>query len=456
MAVTPDTVAIADITAALEQDSAQDTLNLISQLLDGNTATPTIVRSNILAIMRTLDEMFYRIRPKGRLAPKSRPYLPAWLKELQGQYSMFGHYANDGDCLLIPRGPLLRIPREENAANAENLADRFAALAVVRLKHNHNGRVISIRHKIIDSSNAHGVASGSTTVGHEKVAFIPIAEDKDHLQATEIQRSEKKFVDFRIDARLNSAERLLAALVQAGRVDIVMAPEMVMSEAQANDLADKLQSHKGPRPRIIIAGSGATESTDEDGLPWNETRIFNGIGHELWRQRKIWTAGLTKTQADKLGLSDIGALKLMNEYNAEDNEIVIVDAGSLGRCVVLICQDLQAEPVSTIISQFQPDWVFTPILDKGIGAGGWVHQRTFSLSGDSQARFLVASSTALAQWLDPTKSVACGFAHGPKAPTATEDKGRLYALANVVEHSSPGYAIITWRSKDGWSSSTLT
>jgi len=456
-AKTPNTDFIKRIEVALQENSAQNPLNLINQLLIGNTASNPIERGNILAIMRVMDDMFYLIHPRAVIAPKFRPHLPDWLLQLQGAYFLSGHYGCNEKHSLIPRGPLLRMPREESAANAENLADRFVALAVVELKHNHNGRDISIQHKIISSDTARGVPSGAK-IGAETVAFIPIAEEKDHLETIETKISDQMFVDFRINSGLNSAELLFNALVQAGSVDIAIAPEMVVSEDHADDLANKLLNYKGiTLSRIIIAGSGATKATDQEGMPWNETRIFNGRGHELWRQRKIWPAGLDAKRVKDLNLSKIDSNKMMLEYNAAGNEIFIVDVDGLGRCIVLICQDIQAEPVSKeIIRQFQPDWVFSPILDPGIEKYKWVHQRIFSLCGEAQTRFLVASSTALNYWFNPTKNGACGFAHGPKKSSTLDDEGRSYTIANVEGDASPGYAKVIWRSKNGWQITTFS
>lgn len=450
----PNTAVTKDMAAALERDSAQDALDFINQLLADNSVATATGRGNLLAIMRTMDFVFCRIHPRDDLEPNHRLHIPVWLKNLRDQHRIQGYYSATADYRLIQRGPLLRTPREENAANADSLADRFTALAVVELKQKQHGRTITIQHKVIGTDAARGVAPGSKT-GHEVVVFIPIAEAKEHLTAIKYSIGEQQFVDFQINS-INPADYLLAALSQAPAADIAIAPEMVMMETHADELTQKLLNRHGSRPRLLIAGSGATTVAKSEGLPWNEARVVNSIGHELWRQRKIWPAGLNRQQAKKYQLSDVGSSKQMLEYNAAGHEIIIVDAGSLGRCVVLTCQDLKADPVvSEIIRQFQPDWVFSPILDPGINTGGWVHQRVLELSDISQARFLVASSTALGQWLKQPQSLACGFAHGPKAST-TEDRGRRYTLAYVADNTSPGYAVITWRSKEGWFLSTLS
>jgi hypothetical protein len=128
----------------------------------------------------------------------------------------------------------------------------------------------------------------------------------------------------------------------------------------------------------------------------------------------------------------------------------------LGRCVILICQDIEARPLAEdLIRHFQPDWVFMPILDPGITVGRWAHQRTFSLSAVSQARFLVACSTTMVRWPDNcSDEPACGLAVGPKE-TTPPDQGRLHTLVSIVAGSSPGYATVTWGS-GLWEKTTLS
>lgn len=407
--------------------------------------------------MQVIDEFFYRIHPRSVTIPASvgaRPNLPVWLKESRDRRYLYGHYAETEEKYLIPRGPLLRVPREESASNAETLADHYTALTVVSRKLNQENRPIRIKPIFIGTDSACGVAPGSNP-GEEKVTFIPIAEDENDLVATEKIISNQKFFDFQINSALDPADRLMKVLNQSHFSDIAIAPEMVMPEIEADKLPDKLLSLKAQPSRLIISGSGSSIQTTDEGLAWNETRVLNGFGAELWRQRKIWTAGLTRDRAMEYGFSDPGK-GLVMEYNVEGNEVVVADADGLGRCVVLICQDIQASPLSAeLISQFQPDWVFIPILDPSIRVGGWGHQRVFALSELSQARFLIASSTALARKIGVLNEPFYGLAVGPKS-TYPEIQGRVYNLVGSVTKSSPGYATIHWQDAGTWKKTTVS
>jgi hypothetical protein len=150
-------------------------------------------------------------------------------------------------------------------------------------------------------------------------------------------------------------------------------------------------------------------------------------------------------------LSDPGA-GLSMEDNCSGNEVCVVDLDGLGRCVILICQDLEADPLAgDLIRNFQPDWVFAPILDRGIDTGRWVHQRAFALSALSPARFIVSCSTALADRAKVTGEIACGMAVGPK-DSFGEDEGRVHALAYLVDNAD--FATLKWREK--WRFTLLT
>lgn len=432
---------------ALKHANASEAFEALNQLIGADSLSgdsDSLKRGKILALMRSIDRMFLRIHPRARIVPSGvakRPVLPDWLRDLRGFRILNGNYGGDNQHVLIPRGPLLRTQRKENASSADCLADRFSALAVVPRITSHDGRIIHIRHSQIGADLARGVFPGKTS-GQEVVAFLPVAEKADNIQLIEHRQSDKLTVDFRVNSSLEPANIITEVLSVLDHADIVMAPEFVMSEAEANELQKSLRSALRQSFRLMLAGSGPTLEMD-DNRPWNESRILNGKGVELWRQRKMVPAGLDQVRAQKYNLSDPGD-GLILEHNAGGDEVVVMDIDSLGRCIVLICQDIVSDPFSEeLIRYFQPDWVFTPVLDEKIDKCGWVHQRAFELSGKSQARFLIVNSTALADRLSLSKNTF-GLAIGPKEST-DDDEGRLCAEVSNETNSSPGYGILTWR-----------
>jgi hypothetical protein len=293
---------------ALRQDFAQDAIAAIESLRsEGNVgALPNEKNGCIIAILLAIDELFYSIHPRTQLVPaKFRLKLPAWLRELRDRRSAFGHYASNDDFRLIARGPLLRRDRDENASNAENFPDRFTALSVVPHTLRHKQNIIKTQHLVIGLDTARGVVVGKKP-GVETVVFIPVAEQATDLHITERQVGEQKYADFWLHPDLNAADILFAVLNQTGPVDIAFAPEFVVSEAHADKFAHGLQHKVIAPPRITVAGSGQTNDLSPDQQAWNESRILNGIGCELWRQRKIWPAGLLQNTAKSYGLSDPG------------------------------------------------------------------------------------------------------------------------------------------------------
>jgi hypothetical protein len=443
------------IESALRKDSAHDAFTAIESLLSEESGFLAEKNGRILMAMQAIDEFFYLIHPRAQFVPSLKPAhkLPDWLRELRDTRRISGRYAQNERFNLVPRGPLLRRDRDENASNAESLLDRFTALTPVPITLCIDTRKINIEHVVIGLGAIDGVVAGNKT-GHEEVVFIPLAEKKADLVLNVRTTPEKPYVDYRLNPTLNAANIIYEVLKNAGAADIAFAPELVTKEEHADHLATLLNASP-VLSRMIIAGSGQTRALSPDGLAWNEARIFNGKGRELWRQRKLWPAGLAAPTARGYGVACPDG-KLAMEDNAEGDTVVIADLDGLGRCVVLICQDIQAKPMTAdLIGRFQPDWVFIPVLDPGVKEGRWGHQRCFDLSEVSNARFMIASSTALADGLGLDNPVYCGWAVGPKADSTEGDPGRVCKEAEILVGTVPGYAKIEWRS-DGWKKSTLS
>lgn len=413
-------------------------------------------RRTVLNLMCAIDSAIFAIHPRVKIPPgsaKSRRNAPEWVRELRDRRNLHGNYAENNKFALVTRGPLTRSARSAVSSNAECLADRFVAISVVPMFTSHNGRSIKIDYKVFGTSAAGGVAPVKKN-GEEKIAFIPVAESNDSLNITERVVEGCNFVDFRMNPNLDASDLFLRAIHAAGLVDIAIAPEFVMSSQHADKLSEGLRALGAKSPRLVVAGSGLT--FEETGCrPWNESRVLNGAGSILWRQRKIWPAAILRERAIEFGLSDPGQGMTYEDTDA-GNEVIVADIEAYGRCIVLICQDIEARSLSEdLIDSFQPDWIFVPILDRGIRLGGWVHARSFALSGLSHARYLISCSTILAKKTTHSVSAepACGLAIGPKTEVLP-DGGRMYLMAQVDPAKTPGYSTITWRT-DGWSQTTL-
>lgn len=457
--VSPGPIFEKTIKDALAMRKAGDAYRALREALAAPALSQPSFRGQILATMHQIDRAFYPIHPRAAsMAPSTgaRIFLPEWLIEAREYRQLTGYYDTSNDLRVIARGPLCRPSRHPTAANADTLADRFMVLEVVPIRLSQAGRQIDVVHKFIPSDAARGIEP-ILRPGHETIAFLPVAEEKDDIIKTEIIRGDQTFVDFRADPGLKPATRIVEALAKAGVVDVAVASELIVCEEEADSLGDKLLEG-GIGPRILISGSGPTRARKEE-QPWNEARILNGCGTELWRQQKIWPAGITQGLAVAYGLSDPGQGQILEDTASGDN-ITVVDADGLGRCIVLICQDLQARPFTDdLLRQYQPDWVFIPVMDYGVEIGRWAHRRAAELSGLSQARFLVASSLTLARWLNLETMPPCGLAVGPASPAADNggaaDDERAVATAHTDPAGKTGFATVTWRSGE-WKKTIVT
>jgi hypothetical protein len=445
------------LNAALSRDdpfaAAEAAYQLIYTNGDGTVRAPEVI-----VAIQVIDQLFLRIHPRAVVALTTRDgrNIPAWLKVLRRDRRKQAYYARKDGRQLIARGPLMRTNRTAYASSGASLADSVASLAVVSLDLQHEGRPIQVIHSIIDNSLDEGVARlKGTSTGSESVLCVPILEKFSELCCAERVSASNTFVRYSPHETVNSADRILQSLEAHGQpVDIVVAPELVMSSQQVVALSDGLGLRRTQRmTSLVLAGSGNVEQAGES-LPFNEMSVLNAIGAVLWKQRKLWTAGVNPVRAGKFGVATDASGPIF-EDNCCAAQVQVVDADELGRCIVLICQDVQSDPlVLELIRQYQPDWVFVPILDRDIGSGNWIHQRAWALSAISPARFVVANSAALYEEQDPPPESVCALMVGPARDDEFE---RAHATLRASRSQSPMRTHIQWRNAkdDRWQQTTV-
>jgi hypothetical protein len=410
----------------------------------------TVINGRIMCVLRAIDSFFEIIHPRTLAKPilLSRIPLNHWLREVDFDRVKKGAYSSTAPYNLIPRGPLYRSPRDDFATSAYSLNDQFSFLSVVRAELCIDDRPIHISTLVKNRSLGQGAGLSPSSNGSEKVAFIPVAQIDEHLEINCTDNNGQSYVDFKLHNNVDAASVIDSVLNEVVYADIVISAELMVSEDAADRLVSMIADRPG-RSRILVAGSGNTRET-KGGFPWNEARVISGDGVELWRQRKIWQAGLDASRTKDLNLVP-GLNGQLMECNYAGGEVVVADIEGLGRCIVLICQDIHSTPLAPeLLRQYQPDWVFVPILDWGAGVERWAHQKIFDLSCHSNARFLIASSLSLVEKLKKDNQ-PCGLAIGPRASTA-EDQGRECEPA-YVGHSPHGYGMVEWRT--GWGKTTI-
>jgi hypothetical protein len=433
-------------------------------------------RGRILVLMEEVDQFFYQIHPRA-LYDSDMSYISLdklhWLKQLQTTRTLTGCYCDSDGRKLIPRGPLTREFRPVAAANAECFRDRFFALSVVECKTSIHEVPVGISVKVRVANSPNGIVTEGA-YRDRSIAFMPLAEDENHLLVAQRVKAGVSFVDFKAAPTLDVATKTLDILSRIKYSDIVMAPELVVCEPDSKLISSGIRKDTG-RFRAFIAGSGHTVRTEHN-QAWNESNLYNGAGALVFGQRKIWLSDIPLARAKEFGL-DTTASKLM-ENNASGEELIVADLDGFGRCVILICQDLNSTPMAEfVIGNYQPDWVFVPILDVGITIGRWFHQKILELSNLAPSRFLVSSSLSLAKKAS-YKDVACGLAFGPLCEYEAEKDDKLdseeecagggvkaevlpnkksdpkrVTVVNVGTGEQEGFGVINW--DDAWSSTRI-
>ena len=390
-------------------------------------------RGRILVLMEVLDQFFYQIHPRT-LYDTDMSYINLeklhWLKHLQTTRILTGCYCNLGGRKLIPRGPLTRDFRPISASSADCFRDRFSALSVVENNTSVNEVPVSISMKVKIANSPQGIATEGVYKDRH-IAFMPLAEVESDLSVNQRTKQNISFVDFKACSDIDIPKKTLDIIHQIGYSDIIMAPELVVSETDSKLIEAGIRINTG-RFRAFVAGSGHTLSK-EKGQSWNNSNLYNGAGGLVFGQRKIWLADIPSARAKEFGL-DTSAPRLV-EDNASGEELIVADLDGFGRCIILICQDLNASPMAEyVIGNYQPDWVFVPILDVGVSVGRWFHQRILELSNSAPSRFLVCSSLSLADKA-AYQDVACGLAFGPLCEQKSEKDEELDAIDTLDDQN---------------------
>ncbi|MDM0007479.1 hypothetical protein QTI19_22065 [Variovorax sp. J22R203] len=446
--------------AALAMEELHEVMARLAALRDGPEFAATPLDASFV-LMREIDRIFGLVHPREVVvAPTHGTHakIPKWLRDLKQSRREEGQYYASEDFLVIPRGPLRRRARDPNASNTDSVADRFAYLTLAPKVVFENGRRVPVRMCVIGTDAAGGSKPGKSP-GSEAVGFVPIAEQPGDVILNCRNEHGQFLVECGTRPDLQCAAHFMQAIERSEPVDIAIAPELVMPHGHASllpNLIARSPAKLHAKPRLYVAGSGATNDK-ENAQSWNEGTVLNAAGCVLWTQRKVQQAGINKDRALQFGLPDPGPGRMVFEDNASGDEIVVADVGGMGRCIVLICQDLEAKPFSgEMLKEFQPDWIFVPILDPELRSGGWAHRRALALSTDSHARFLVSTSTALTRATGSTGDPCCGLAVGPQADV-DGDVGRRYAVVSSEHPDSPKLARVKWKSADTyWRTSTTT
>ncbi|WP_289241689.1 hypothetical protein [Delftia sp.] len=433
--------------------SLQDEQDVYASLLAIKNAAPSSdkieYRSLILEFLKQLDSAFAEVHPRnGRRRGAAK-----WVMRAHENRMQTGAYYLDDASYVVACGPLSRANRGEHANSADSLADRFSFLAVVPRYLLQEETRISINIGYISDYIGDGVTSGTRRIGQEVVCAIPIALERSEIEAKMVRRNNTSYVEFSASDNLDPGNKVIDAVSHASKEINALLDISIGSEFLINcDVADSL-INKRNSSRLFLLGSGASKDVSEIGQPWNEAIVVNDVGKELWRQRKIWPASVDGKRAVDFQVKGVqpGGPQLFEDICAGDS-IEIVDIEGLGRCVILICQDFTAKPLSqTLIRNYQPDWIFAPILDRGFAVGNWFHQYALHYSGFSKSRMIGVTSIALPrEGAEPPLScvmAVCSMEGDDGVPS-----GAFSCKAPMASH--PSYVLIDFK-EEKWSFSRI-
>lgn len=413
----------------------------------------------IISAMMAIDEVFAQIHPRNAwIGSVPRPSLPRWLCELQDERTRSGEYIRRAERRLIARGPLRRPARTVVDVNADTLEDRFSALTAAPLVAQNGEQALEIAVRTVGTTGARGVLARKP--GRETIGFVAVAELDIDLEYKWRSADGREYLDVKARKDLDAGQRLLEAVKSLGKLDVLVAPELTVSAEHAAQYAAALDLDTAPK--LTIAGSGPSGHEDELGRRFNASTAFNSVGAELWTHRKVWPYGMGKAQVEKCKLGDLPEGTLLMEEMQAGEALTVADLDGFGRVVTLVCQDFQISPgVSEILRIYQPDWVFVPVLDTGVGPTRWVHSTAFGLAGLSRARFVVSCSLSLAQRSNapdyPQTPIALFV--GPRALSAKEaaegQMSRAFAAA-ACTFDAPMCGKLTWGVGSGvWKQTSL-
>lgn len=181
------------------------------------------------------------------------------------------------------------------------------------------------------------------------------------------------------------------------KVDVVVLPELV-SHALLRDEIVRWMRRKGSlAPGIIVAGSEAVEVEDST-YPVNRAFVLGSWGEPVWHQDKVHRYTMMADQVREAQLDSVLGESSIDEESAAGNQIVKVrDIPGVGRCMVLVCEDLaQPEPGQMIAREVGVDLLLVPVMDGRPSPNNhWWARHGINLAADPGALTAIANSYAL-------------------------------------------------------------
>ncbi|OYQ25757.1 hypothetical protein CHU93_13630 [Sandarakinorhabdus cyanobacteriorum] len=195
--------------------------------------------------------------------------------------------------------------------------------------------------------------------GQLKIAIAPIMESW----------AEGKFVpvpdrqSYSVRHDYDPGKRVADVLDAAAQADILLFPEMALSEAGLAVLSRELKSRfsqSQPSPELVSAG---VLGTSKVGPGSNRVYHLSRDGQVLMVQDKLSPWDLNENDRMRLGLAGWGDGLILEDIGFGAT-IHLVDTPLLGRLMSYICADINDDlPADYLIQAAGVDWVHAPIMD---------------------------------------------------------------------------------------------
>jgi predicted amidohydrolase len=154
----------------------------------------------------------------------------------------------------------------------------------------------------------------------------------------------------------------------------------------------------GPRSRelaLVLAGTHRHDN-GKGRPPANEAVVFNHVGEEILRQRKLHRWNLGAERCEQLGIAEPETDTQRYEYIEPGTEMEVVEFPGLGRFAVLICEDHgRDQPGRWLRENLLFDLQLVPIMDTHLDPKRWAVKHAKSASKIGHTRVIVANSLAL-------------------------------------------------------------
>lgn len=200
-----------------------------------------------------------------------------------------------------------------------------------------------------------------------KIAVVPLVESIGDFSIANVDTNPVNPL-FRVSLKspdvISKAARTALDSAIREECDIVVFPELCLTEAIQNELGERLRAAGGKRPLLVVAGSAPTPVGGASTAPYNQALVFDCQGTRVLKHHKLNPYWMSGEEEDRYGLAEaFGRVGRYEEIAVDPFEIQILDT-EVGRLAVLICEDLSALDVfGSLVVKLGLDWLLVPVLD---------------------------------------------------------------------------------------------